>query len=171
MAPDLAPNGYFDVARPIRVPRGRLVKEDELEKAVRLASMKAGAQGLVIVLLDADDDCPAELGPAMLTRACTSHPPQRTSVVLANREFEAWYLAASDSIAGQRGLPSDFHWDGDPEGPRDAKGLLSAAMPGGMRYSETIDQPGFAAIIDLQAARTAPSFDKLYRDLDRMCAD
>lgn len=30
-----------------------------------LAAAKAGANGAVLVLLDADDDCPAELGPQL----------------------------------------------------------------------------------------------------------
>ena len=34
-------------------------------------------------------------------------------------------------------------------------------MPGQQPYSETLDQPALTAILDLDAARAAPSFDKL----------
>ena len=60
--------GVFDVkvAKAIRVHRGALVNRSELERAVRLASFKAAA---VLVLLDADGDCPAQLGPRLQLRA------------------------------------------------------------------------------------------------------
>ncbi len=38
-------------------------------------------------------------------------------------------------------------------------------MPTGQRYRQTLHQPAFTAIFDLNAARSAPSFDKLWRDV------
>jgi hypothetical protein len=38
-------------------------------------------------------------------------------------------------------------------------------MPGSTRYSEVLDQPAFAATMDIDAARQADSFDKFFRDL------
>src|SRR5579859_3423474 len=91
-----------NVSQPIRISRSRLVKKDELEKAVTLAAMRLTGPGGVLVLVDADDDCPAELGPQMLAWAAGGNLP--VSVVLAKVEFEAWFLAAATSIAGHRGL-------------------------------------------------------------------
>jgi hypothetical protein len=49
---------------------------------------------------------------------------------------------------------------------RGAKGWLNARMPRG--YSPTIDQPALTAVFDLEQARTAPSFDKLIRELTQL---
>ena len=54
---------------PIRVPKNKLLKPDELERTVNLAARRTSATDGIIVLVDADDDCPAELAPAMATRA------------------------------------------------------------------------------------------------------
>jgi hypothetical protein len=35
-------------------------------------------------------------------------------------------------------------------------------------YSETLDQPAFAARLDLEMARRADSFDKFYREVVRL---
>ncbi len=53
----------------------------------------------------------------------------------------------------------------DPEAVRDAKGWLSARMPPGRRYRETLHQASFSNMFDLDLARAAPSFDKLWRDV------
>jgi hypothetical protein len=52
------------------------------------------------------------------------------------------------------------------ENVRDAKGWLSHAM--GRRYSETVGRVKFATNFDLAMARSAPSFEKLWRDVSRM---
>ena len=41
-------------------------------------------------------------------------------------------------------------------------------MQGGHRYTETLDQPALAAAFDLDLARRADSFDKLYREVARL---
>ena len=41
-------------------------------------------------------------------------------------------------------------------------------MPSGQRYRETPHQPALTAIFDLDAARAAPSFDKLWRDVSEL---
>ena len=38
-------------------------------------------------------------------------------------------------------------------------------MPLGQRYRETLHQAAFSAIFDLDTARAAPSFDKMWRDV------
>jgi predicted GTPase len=48
----------------------------------------------------------------------------------------------------------------DPESIRGAKEWLTRHMERGRSYSETLDQPSFAARFDLQAARALPSFSK-----------
>lgn len=156
------------VLPPLRVPRYRLVKEGELERSVELAARKTGGHGAVLVLLDAEDDCPAELAPRLLSRAMAVRGDLPIAVVLAKREFEAWFLAAAESLRGARGLPPDLAPPPDAEMVRGAKERLSRLMPRGSRYREVLDQPALAAVFDLTVARTARSFDKCFREVEKL---
>lgn len=154
--------------KPLRITESKLLKAGELERAVELAARNADG-GPVLVLLDCDDGCPARLGPQLLERARNARSNIPLSVVLATREFEAWFLAAAESLRGLRGLAEDLTSPADPEAIRGAKEWLSAHMTGGRRYSETLHQPAFAAQFDMDLARKrSPSFDKCMRDVLRL---
>jgi hypothetical protein len=137
-----------------------------IEQAVRGEAKRVTGTGGVLVVLDADDDCPAELGPSLLKRAQTARPDKRIAVVAANREFEAWFLAAATSLAGKHDLSADFSNLANPESPRDCKGLLTKARPKGKPYKPNVDQQFLASIFDMKMAREhSDSFDKFYRDV------
>jgi hypothetical protein len=151
---------------PMRVPRGKLTCPGGIERAAAAAAVSVTGAGGVLVVLDADDDCPAQLGPKLLARAHTARPDKRIAVVLANREFEAWYLAATPSFAGKYGFPEPFPLCSDPEKPRDCKGKLTLARGSGFPYKETVDQEPLASVFDMAMARAnAPSFGKFYREV------
>lgn len=161
--------GDVQIMRPYRIPRQTIVRPGELERAVDRAARSLVGAGCVLVLLDADDDLPCQLGPSLVGRAGTSRPDIPSAVVLANREKEAWYLAAVESLRGKRGIPADVVAPPNAEAIRGAKGWLAKSM--GRSYSEVTDQPALAAQFDLdQARQRAPSFDKLWRDLSRLLA-
>ena len=161
----LSPEVPAAVLQPIRVRRDRFLnREEEFRRHLLLAAAKAGEDGWILVLLDADDDCPAELGPQVLERARGVVPHRSVSVVLANREYEAWFLAAAESLHGQRGFAFENLPNFEPEGPRDAKGWLGERMAGG-KYRETTDQPAFSAMMDLKQA-----FD-LSRSFRKLCSE
>jgi hypothetical protein len=149
----------------LRVPRTKLVKPGELERSIELAARRAGRGGAILVVVDSDDDCPATLGPELLARARKVRSDLPVSVVLAKREFEAWFLASARSLRGLRGLASDLVPPPDPESIRGAKEWLTARMTRGRGYTETLDQSALTASMDLSQARTAPSFDKFFRDV------
>ena len=154
---------------PMRIPRGKITIVGGIERVVAAEALRVSAKGGVLVLLDADDDCPAEFGPFLLARAQAVRPDKRVSVVLANREFEAWFLAAAPSLAGQFGFPADFVRPRNSETPRDCKGLLTKARPKGQPYKETVDQAPLASAFDLKMAREhSDSFDKFYREVSRL---
>ena len=127
-------------------------------------------RGGILVLIDCDRDggCPAREGPALTRRACRARADMEISVVLAKKEYEAWFLAAAESLRGRCGLPEDLVGDPNPEDIRGAKEWLSKHMSGNRRYSETTDQATLTGVFDLQAARRADSFDKCYREIVRL---
>lgn len=168
IAESLDPPALGRVLPPIRIPRGKLLKPGELERAVDLAGRQVVGGGATLIVLDSDDDCPATLGPELLKRAQDARHDVPVAVVLAKREFEAWFLAGAESLRGQRGLPNDLTAPVDPETVRGAKEWLSCHMQGGRTYTATLDQPALAEALDLALARRADSFDKCYRDITRL---
>jgi len=159
---------WLNLRRVIRKHRGAIIRPGELERDVELAARYLGGPGAILILLDADDDCPAHLGPELLQRARSSHAHLELSVVLAMREFESWFLAGAASLAGQGKLASGLESPANVETIRDAKGWLSQHRGSRAGYSPTIHQASFAACIDLEQARSAPSFDKFCRDVARL---
>lgn len=159
-----------DTPKPVRVPKSKLLKADELERAVKLAALKAGACGAVLVLLDADEDCPATLGPELLGRATAAvGGGVPISVVLAKWEFECWFIAAAESLRGKRGLRDDLMRPEAPEAVQGAKEWLDRHMADpDVPYSATLDQPALASEMDLNAAGIADSFDKFWRETERL---
>jgi len=81
------------------------------------------------------------------------------------------YLAAAESLAGRRELRTNLSSPEHPESIRGAKEWLTRHMQAGRPYSPIPDQAAFAANLDLQAARRAPSFDKFYREVVRLFRD
>jgi hypothetical protein len=170
IARDIDPGFVPFVLPPLRVPASRLLKEGEIERSIDLAARKLQGRGGIVVIVDCDWEggCPAREGPTLFVRARRARTDYPISVVLAKKEFEAWFLAAAESLRGRRGLPENLVSPPDPESIRDAKGWLSDRMPHGVSYSETDDQPAFTAVFDMAAARRADSFDKCYRGISEM---
>lgn len=163
------PEVYVDVLAPIRVYKDRFLNRDEeFTRHLKLAAAKAGERGWILILLDADDDCPMSKGLEIARRAAGVVPHRPIGVVLANREYEAWFIAAAQSLDGVRSF-SYQHSDQtvDPELPRNAKGWMRERMSNGA-YRETTDQPGFSARMDLQQAfARSRSFRKLCTEWSR----
>jgi hypothetical protein len=159
--------GIFDllVLSPLRKHRDELLRAGRLEKAVVQAARLRTDVGAVLVLLDADHDCPAVLGPQLLSRAQKAGGIP-VSVVLAKREFEAWILASLETCRGTLGIPEDAVVPEDPENVG-AKGSIRRNT--GQRYSSAVDQQTLARLIDPELARKrSPSFDKFVREVERL---
>ena len=161
------------ILAPIKVARDRFLnRPDEFSRHALLAAAKCGDDGWILLLLDADDDCPARLGADLVARLGAAVPHRRSGVVLANREFEAWFIAAAASLAGCRGFQLGPQPVPPAETPRDAKGWVNERMPR-RAYGPTTDQPALAAKIDLRMAHAnSRSFRKLTSEwLRHMGAD
>jgi hypothetical protein len=165
---EIDPAAYVPIRRPIRRPTGQLRQEGQLGLAIELMARQLTLPRAILVLLDADDDCPAELGPRLLGWAQAARRDIPIAVVAANRKYEAWFLAAAESLRGHRGLPYDLVAPPDPEGIRGAKEWLAQRMPRDAQYAATEHQASFSQTMSLEQARRAPSFDKLCRDVGRL---
>ena len=159
---EVSPLSTTEVVRPIRVPRGRMLKAGELDRYVSLAAIRVGSEGRILILLDAHRDCPAELGTTLLDVVRATRPDLAIEVVLANCEYESWFIAAIDSLRGVRGISTGAQIPENPESIRGAKEWLSNRMSGS--YRPTADQAALTAQFDMTLARRrAPSFDKMWR--------
>ena len=152
---EVAPNSILSVPRPIRVSRHRIVQEGRLERYLNIAVAHGGPEARVLILLDANGDCPAKLGPTLLKRARAARSDKRIQLVLAKQEYESWFIAASESVVS--GSPVS---PPDPESIRGAKEWIRRSQ----QYRPTVDQAPMTAEFDMeQARRRAPSFDKMWR--------
>ncbi len=157
-----------NIGRPIRRTRSQLVQKAGVEEAVRLA-LKEKDCGAILFLFDGDDDCPAKLGPTVQAWAVAVANNIPCGVVIAHREYEAWFLSAIESLRGYRDVRDDAELHLKPENPRDAKGQLEARMQADASYLATTDQPAFSAKFSLSDAyRRSRSFRKLASSFARL---
>ncbi len=156
------PPEHVYVPQPIRVHKDRFLnREEEFRRHLLLAAATCGDAGWILVLLDADDACPMELAHSIRQRAEAYVPHRRLAVVIANREFEAWFIAAATSLNGVRGFAFNDQQRSEAERPRDAKGWMRERMAR-KTYGETTDQPAFAARFDIdEASANSRSFRKM----------
>jgi hypothetical protein len=168
IAGSIQPPLEVKISATIRTPKSKLVKAGEIERAVELAARKLTGRGAVFVLIDSDDDCPGQLGPALLARARASRADLPVGVVIAKSEFECWFIASIESIAGQNGFLARIQTPRDPESIRGAKEWLTQQMQEGRSYAPTLDQPVLARLFDLEMALRADSFSKCHREVSRI---
>ena len=144
-----------DVLRPKRArDRGALVKR--LEDFMGYAAITNGCAA-ILVLLDADRDCPMDLGMGLACRARFIDIGIPTAVVCAKREYESWFLASDESFQG------------DAEEFGGAKNWLNRKVASGLAYKETRDQVRFSAMMDIDAAFEASrSFRRLCNAVDEL---
>jgi hypothetical protein len=169
---ELLAGDFVEVLRPIRQHRHKLVKPEELTKAIRLALSKlanspaSNDPGLVLVLIDADDEPACQLGPRLLEIARSEYAQADVSCVVAVVEYETWFVAAAESLGTYLDLGGAVP-PNDPEKNHLGKSWIERHFRGA-KYSETQDQPAMTRMMDLVLCRQrSPSFDKLCREFDR----
>ena len=160
-----------------RIPRSAIVNPEKLvltaEKAIRqaetLQDMEGQNKARLIVLFDADDDCPADLGPRLRERLIARFPNNPISVNLANREYESWLIASLETIAERAGIPTSTSVPTNLESIRGAKEWLVRRMPQGYSYKPKNDQVRLTTGIDVPLARRrSQSFDRFCREVERL---
>lgn len=168
LASDVAPEADLRLNPALRVKVASFLDEKDcgyFEKYIELAARKAKPwpKSCVLILLDCEDYCPSELGPKILNRAADCRPDITFMVILAIREYETWFLAASESLRNVCGLPNDLKPPESFESIRNAKGWLGARM--NVSYNEPEHQPKMTAAFDFHQARASKSFNRGFEKL------
>jgi hypothetical protein len=154
-----------------RIAKGRMLSTTDrsLENAVEFGARKLATvdgPGAILILLDADSDCPAQIGVDLLRRARTARNDVFSSVVVAKAEYEAWLVASAHALRGKCNVRATANPPPNPEEIVDAKGYIERnLLEPGRYYSEVVDQPRMTAQFDFREAAMCPSFRKLQRDL------
>lgn len=147
-----------------------MLRSGEIERAITLGTQQRGDVTSILLILDADDDDPAEIEAALQER-CHKATRLPTGVVVARREFEAWFLGSKDSLRGIRGIRTNANAPDKPEEIRGAKERLSRNMEGERIYNAVYDQPAFAARMDLDLTlQRCISFRRLVSEVERILA-
>lgn len=114
----------------------------------------------VLVLLDLDDGCAAKLAPQLAQTLRELNPPRPIAIVFAVREYEAWFLAAANSLWKKP-------YEGEPEEPRDARGEVRRLFE--PEYEPTTHQPALSAKMSLdEALQNSCSFRRLVHALEEL---
>lgn len=158
----------LEILRPICAHRSDLLSEPSVRMLVRRARVEQACDGLLF-LLDGDDDCPLDLAPK-IGGWVGMEAGIPCAVVIAQREYEAWFLASLESLRGRRGIRSDSLSLANPEEVRGAKERLQTQMAGRV-YRETADQPALTARFDMASAyRRCRSFRRMVRAFGLLAA-
>lgn len=159
--------------------RGKnLHQERGIQKACQLVRSKPDVAALLL-LRDEDDGCPKVIAPQTGVWVRGLHLPFPSAVILAHREYEAFFLPCIPIIAGRKlkgpgnlerpGLFAGSVFHGNPEHIRGVKEWLSAHMPAGHSYKPTVDQLPMTRLIDFKTLRQSepplPCFGSLERAL------
>lgn len=128
------------VGKPVRFPKNKLIIPEHLKRAADIAASNITGRGAVLLVMDADEDCAAELGPQLEARLCRILPQHLCRVVLAVREFESWIVGG--------------HSEFDVANPDDAGSLKARIRARFGIYKETVDQPRLIASSNLERLST-----------------
>ncbi len=148
-----------------------LTRAGGLERFVETAALRPDC-GAILVLMDADKGCPLKIAQDFVARINALGTKYPVLIVIANCEYEAWFLASLASIAGRTlegrpGLPAGTEYpEHDVETLTAAKGWLSRSFPGTRKYKETFDQAAMTRLLrpELVAPRSR-SFRRLQHAL------
>lgn len=163
------------ILAPYRLARSKICKFDvDLEKAVRLGGLKlADEAGGVVIIADADDDCPADLQEKFMDFYNEHGFNFPVSFILANKEYEAWMIACGENMRNHGWVRDDAPSHDNPENIRDAKGFFCREILVEEKiYSETVDQIKFTAQIDLRVTfEKCRSFRKFVKEIGDLSAE
>lgn len=171
----LSETGRYDlsIARPKNANgRSNLDKPGGLESFVEL-SWRERDCGATLVLVDADKECPVTVAKGYARRVQAMGVRFSVVIVVARCEYEAWFLASLETIAGREwqgrvGLPEELRFAGDVEAIVGVKGWLDRHLPATHIYKPPQHQTLLTTMLDLEITRQqSRSFRRLCRALEQ----
>ena len=161
----------IDVSRP-KVTNGKPNLVKRLEDFLGYALIERCTA--ILILLDADRDCPAQLARELAQRAATLNLRVPTAVACAKHEYEAWFICSlsdneEDDIRRHLGMGEPVIIPENAEDVRDAKAWITARMPNDRAYKETTDQVVLTHHVDLELVHNrSRSFRRLCHALEEL---
>ena len=162
--------GRYDISRISAVrASGKLDLVNNLELRLGIA-MSEGADA-VLVLVDADDECPVEAVGSLVDRASALNLGVPVAVVYAKCEYETWFICSLSEDTGEEirerlSIASSVNAPEDVEDIRGAKEWLRGQ---GRGYTETEDQEDLTYHIDMELAhRRSRSFRRLCHAVEEL---
>lgn len=138
--------------------KGNFTRDNGIERYVERALMRPDCDG-VIILLDADDECPLERAFDFASRLAAVSAKCPIVIALANRDFENWFLASIESLRGHKlsdgrmGLKAETPIPSQCENVKGADEFLSRYFPPGINYKKSLDQILLTRLMDLELTR------------------
>lgn len=151
---ELGIHGVQPGKSPIRKPEGQLLKRDTRTLEDTIERLRRRHDG-ILVMVDLEDDCPAQLAPRLQARCEAACPDKPIAFVAAWRELETWFVWSAETLLG---VPPPPH----PEAKRDAKKFLK--HNGRPNYNEVADAPGLAARLDIDRVRASSDSFRIFCD-------
>ena len=128
----------------------------------------------ILVLVDADDECPVEAVGSLVDRASALNLDVPVAVVYAKSEYETWFISSlsegtGEGIRARLDIASSVNAPEDVEGVRGAKEWLEGRMPQDQRYRETRDQEPLTYHIDMDLTHSkSRSFRRLCHAVEEL---
>ena len=169
-APNLVTRLWMDLGLPHAVWSPRSIRWPKLYSAPGVAELCRMLRAKsdcdrVLVLRDDEDGCPKDSGPLLAAWLRAAALPFPMAAVLTYREYETMFLASLASLAGKplvdpngvkrAGIAEGATYEGDPEGKRNAKGVVSSFMPADRTYKPTTDQLALTRYLDFALLRAS----------------
>ena len=125
----------------------------------------------ILVLVDADGECPVEVAEELAARAFASNLGVPVAVVCAKSEYETWFICSlsegtGEGIRERLDIASSVN---APEGVEDIRGAKEWLRGQGRGYTETEDQEDLTYHIDMELAhRRSRSFRRLCHAVEEL---
>lgn len=174
----------LQVLEPFHGPRDKLIYsqsdlirtiEQSLQKLHIKANREPDAMKLLLILLDAEGDCPAALAPQLFKAAREIAPVNFSiSCVMPKRMLENWIVAGASTLGGINNLPNPLPARDQFEERSGAAWLDEQlrSVNKTRKYKKVIDAREFINKMDLNECRTnSPSFDKLCHEFEKQVTD
>lgn len=164
----------YDIEIPrakVKVANGKENLIGKFEEFIEYA-MEDGCAA-ILVLLDADEDCPVELASDLAARASALNAQVPIAIVCAKSEYETWFISSlsdsdGDGIRQRLGLSSSIICPENAESTRNAKDWLSDRMRE-RNYKPTYDQDNLTHHIAIDLAREkSRSFQRLCHAVEEL---